>query len=259
LAGLTFLVIAAVTGLGAPVVAPEGPAETDTTRLRLPPGRSAPLGTDALGRDVLARIVWGSRWTLRLGLLSLLLSVGIGLPVGLAAGMLGGWPEAMLMRVIDALLAFPGLLLAMAMIAVLGPGVVAAAIAVGLAGAPSYARIARAAALDIVSQPYVDAARSIGSSAPRIILRHILPNAAGPLTAFATTQLGWLLLNGAALNFLGLGAQPGSPEWGAMVAEGRSLLREAPWISVFPGIALTLTVLSAHLVADGLQEAGRRR
>jgi len=252
----------ALVGLGAamaPSLAPAGPLAADTTHGLLPPGPSEALGTDLLGRDVLARLLWGGRWTLGMGLLALAVTVGLGLPTGMVAGTFGGRTEAVLMRLVDALLAFPGLLLAMAVVALMGPGVGSVAVAVGLAAAPAYARVARSAALEVRAQPYVDAARAIGGSEWHILVRHVLPNAAAPLVAFAATQLGWVLLNGAALNFLGLGAPPGIPEWGAMLAEGRGYLRDAPWVSTFPGLALTLTVLAANLVGDGLQETLRPR
>ena len=218
----------------------------------LPPGQGQPLGTDLLGRDIASRLVWGGRRTLTMGLLSLALTVGIGLPAGLAAGLLGGWAESVVMRTVDALLAFPGLLLAMATVAILGPGLWPVAVAVGLSAAPAFARVARAAAQEVAIQPYVDASRSIGSTQMRILLRHILPNSAAALVSFAAIQLGWVLLSGAALSFLGLGAPPGSPEWGAMLAEGRPLLRDAPWISLYPGLALTATVLAANVIGDAI-------
>jgi ABC-type dipeptide/oligopeptide/nickel transport system permease subunit len=241
----------------APLLAPAGPLVADTTRVLLPPGPGGPLGTDPLGRDVLARLLWGARWTLGMGLTALAVSVGLGLPTGMIAGVFGGRVEAVLMRLVDALLAFPSFLLAMALVALLGPGMGSVALAVGLAAAPAYARVARSAALEMRTQPYVDAARAIGGHEWRILVRHVLPNAAAPLVAFAAVQLGWVLLNGAALNFLGLGAPPGAPEWGAMLADGRGYLRDGPWASTFPGLALTLTVLAANLVGDGLQEALR--
>lgn len=252
----------ALAGLGAAMalsLAPAGPLVADTARALLPPGLGRPLGTDLFGRDVLARLLWGGRWTLGMGLVALAVTVGLGLPTGLVAGTFGGWIDPVLMRLVDALLAFPGLLLAMAVVALLGPGMGSVAVAVGLAAAPAYARVARSAALEVRAQPYVEAARAVGCSEWRILVRHVLPNAAAPLVAFAATQLGWVLLNGAALNFLGLGARPGTPEWGATLAEGRGYLRDAPWVSVFPGLALTLTVLAANLVGDGLQEALRPR
>ncbi len=261
-ATLVALVWLTLAGLGAGLasfLAPAGPLAADTTRGLLPPGPGGPLGTDLLGREVLARLLWGGRLTLGMGLLALAVAVGLGLPAGMVAGTFGGRTEGVLMRLVDALLAFPSLLLAMAVVALMGPGVGSVAVAVGLAAAPAYARVARSAALEVRAQPYVDAARALGGSEWRVLVRHVLPNAAPPLVAFAATQLGWVLLNGAALNFLGLGAPPGTPEWGAMLAEGRGYLRDAPWVSTFPGLALTLTVLAANLVGDGLQETLRPR
>lgn len=259
LAALAWLVLIAFGAFTAPLFAPAGPLAADTARALLPPGPGRPLGTDPLGRDVLARLLWGGRWTLGMGLVALAIAVGLGLPVGLMAGFFGGWVEALLMRLTDACLAFPGLLLAMAAVAVLGPGVGPVVVAVGLAAAPAYARVARSATLEVRVQPYVEAARAIGGSEWHILRHHILPNAAAPLVAFAAAQLGWVLLNGAALHFLGLGAPPGAPEWGAMLAEGRGYLRDAPWASLFPGLALTLTVLATNLAGDGLLETLRRR
>jgi peptide/nickel transport system permease protein len=259
LAALAWLALAGLGTACAPALAPAGPLAADTAHGLLPPGPGRPLGTDLLGRDVLARLLWGGRWTLGMGLGALGVAVGLGLLAGLVAGTFGGWIETALMRLVDALLAFPSLLLAMAAVALLGPGVGSVAIAVGLAAAPAYARVARSAALAVRAQPYVEAARAVGCSGWRIMVRHVLPNAAAPLVAFAAAQLGWVLLNGAALNFLGLGVRPGAPEWGAMLAEGRGYLRDGPWASTFPGLALTLTVLAANLVGDGLQEALRPR
>lgn len=259
LAALSWLALVGLaTGL-APFLAPGGPMAADAAQVLLPPGPEGLLGTDMLGRDILARLLWGSRWTLGTGMVALAVSVGLGLPAGLVAGTFGGWSDVVLMRLVDALLAFPSLLLAMAVVALLGPGMGPVAVAVGLAAAPAYARVARSAALEVRTQPYVEAARAVGSSQWRVMVRHVLPNATAPLVAFAATQLGWVLLNGAALNFLGLGAPPGTPEWGAMLAEGRGYLRGAPWASTFPGLALTLTVLATNLLGDGLQEALRPR
>ena len=255
LLALAWLGLVALGVLLAPRLAPAGPSIVDPAHALLPPGPGNPLGTDFLGRDILARLLWGGRWTLRMGALALMAAVGLGLPVGLAAGSLGGRTDAVLMRLVDALLAFPGLLLALAAVAILGTGLTAVAMAVGLAAAPPYARVVRSIALEVRGQPYVEAARAVGCSPWRIAVRHILPNALPALIAFAATQLGWILLNGAALNFLGLGVPPGTPEWGLMLADGRGYLRDAPWASVFPGLALTLTVLAANLAGDGLQEA----
>jgi ABC-type dipeptide/oligopeptide/nickel transport system permease subunit len=225
--------------------------------MRAPDARRL-MGTDLLGRDVATRVIWGSRRTLAMASVALAVTVVLGLPSGMAAGLVGGWVDALVMRTIDALLAFPGLLLAMATVAVLGTGVLPVSLAVGLSAAPAFARVARAATLEVASRPFVDASRSVGASQVRILVRHILPNAAGSLLAFAAVQLGWVVLNGAALSFLGLGGPPGTPEWGAMLAEGRSHLRDAPWIGLFPGLALTATVLAANIVGDGISETARR-
>lgn len=259
LAALAWLALAGLGASLAPLLAPSGPLAAQPPRSLLPPGPGGLLGTDFLGRDVLTRLLWGGRWTLEMGVLALVVAVGLGLPTGLAAGSLGGRGDVVVMRLVDALLAFPGLLLAMAAVAVLGTGLPSVAVAVGLAAAPSYARVARSVAVEVRAQPYIEAARAVGCSPWRIAFRHVLPNAAPSLIAFAAIQLGWVLLNGAALNFLGLGVPPGTPEWGAMLAQGRGYLREAPWASAFPGVALTLTVLAANLVGDGLQEALRPR
>ena len=259
LAALGWLVL---VGLGVGFVqllVPTDPMAADTARVLLAPGPGGPLGTDLLGRDMLARLLWGGRQTLGMAAVALTVAVGLGLPTGLAAGTLGGWIEAVLMRLVEAQLAFPGLLMAMAVVALLGPGVGSVAVAVGLAAAPAYARVARSAALAVLSQPYVEAARAVGCTEWRILVRHVLPNAAATLVAFAATQLGWVLLNGAALNFLGLGVRLGTPEWGAMLAEGRGYLRDGPWVSAYPGMALTLTVLAANVVGDGLQQVLRPR
>lgn len=249
---LLWLAVIALGAALAPYLAPAGPLATDPSHSVLPPSPGRWLGTDFLGRDVLARLLWGGRWTLRMGIEALALAVGLGLPLGLVAGSRGGSLDALLMRLVDAWLSFPSLLLAMAVVAALGPGLSSVAVAVGLAAAAPYARVARGTARGIRAQPYIDAARAVGASPWRIILRHILPNAAPVLVAFAATQLGWVLLHGAALNFLGLGVPPGTPEWGAMLAEGRAYLRDAPWAVVAPGVSLTLTVLAANIIGDRL-------
>jgi ABC-type dipeptide/oligopeptide/nickel transport system permease subunit len=255
LAAIGWLAVATLSALLAPVLAPAGPVTADTDRLLLPPGPGGVLGTDWLGRDLLGRILWGGRWTLGMAASALVIAVGLGLPVGLAAGATGGRTEAALMRVVGALLAFPGLLLAMAVVAILGPGLTPVALAVGLAAAPAYAHVARTAAADVRTQPYIEVAQSLGASRYHILARHVLPNASGPLLAFAASQLGWVLINGAALRFLGLGAPLGTPDWGAMIGEGRLYLEQAPWASGFPGLVLTATVLAANVLSDRVREA----
>lgn len=259
LAALAWLVAIGAAAVLAPVLARGGPAAAHPDRALLPPGSGSILGTDFLGREISVRLLWGARLTLAAGAAALSLAVGTGLPLGLAAGSLGGWGDAILMRLVDGFLAFPALLLAMALMAILGMGLGSVAIAVGLVAAPAYARVARGIAREVRIQPYVEAARAIGCSPLRIAVRHILPNAAPTLIAFAGAQLGSILLTVGALNFLGLGAAPGSPEWGMMLADGRGYLRQAPWASVFPGMALTLTVLAVNLLGDAWEQGASSR
>ncbi|MCX8068594.1 MAG: ABC transporter permease [Anaerolineae bacterium] len=249
-AALLWLLLVAFGALLAPQLAPPSTLAADPSRVLLPPGPGHPLGTDPLGRDILARLLWGGRWTLTMGLSAMALAIGIGLPVGLLAGSAGGWVDRILMRLIDAWLAFPYLMLAMAVVAILGRGFSSVVIAIALAAVAPYTRVVRSVTMEVRAQPYIEAARAIGASPLRIVVQHILPNAAPALVAFAGAQLGWVLLNGAALNFLGLGAAPGTPEWGAMLAEGRAYLRDAPWAATLPGLTLTLTVLSINLLAE---------
>jgi len=250
IAAATWLILAGMAAILAPVLAPQGPTVAEPARALLAPGAGGLLGTDFLGREIWVRLVWGARLTLAVGATALALAVAVGLPLGLAAGSLSGWSDAILMRLVDGLLAFPGLLLAMAVMAVLGAGMESVAIAAGLTAAPAYARVARSAAHEARIQPYIDSARAVGCSPWRIAVRHILPNAGPALVSYAGAQMGSILLMIGALNFLGLGAAPGTPEWGMMLADGRAYLRQAPWASVFPGLALTLTVLAANLLGD---------
>ena len=258
LAAMAWIFLAVVASLLAPAITPVDPMDTQVDQALMPPGPGRPLGTDFLGRDVLARLLWGGRWTLQMVSLAMVIGIGLGLLIGGTAGSIGGRVDALLMRVVDSLLAFPGLLMAMALVAIFGTGLSSVAVAVGLAAAFPYARVARSVTWEVRSKPYIDAARAVGCSPWRIAVRYILLNAAPSLITFATTQLGWVLLNSAALNFLGLGVPLGTPEWGAMLAEGRAYLREAPWASFFPGLVLTMTVLSTNLLGDGLQEALHR-
>jgi peptide/nickel transport system permease protein len=254
LGALGWLVAIVVLAVLAPVLGRGGPTAADPDHALRPPGPGGLLGTDFLGREVGVRLLWGARQTLAAGAVALVLAVGIGLLVGLAAGSMGSGVDSVLMRLVDGLLAFPALLLAMAVMAVLGVGLGSATIAAGIVAAPAYARVARGVVHEVRVQPYLEAARAIGCSPLRIAVRHILPNATPTLVAFAGATLGSILLTVGALNFLGLGTSPGSPEWGMMLADGRGYLRQAPWVSVFPGLALTLTVLAVNLLGDAWQQ-----
>ena len=259
LVALAWLALIGAGAMLAPLLSTIDPMAVDTAQDLLSPRPGHLLGTDDLGRDMMTRLLWGARQTLGMGVMALSVAVGLGLPTGLAAGVFGGRVDAALMRLVDAMLAFPGLLLAMVVVALLGRGVGPIAIAVGLSSAPAYARLTRSVTVEVKEQLYVEAARSVGCTTWRIAVRHVLPNAAPSLIAYAATRLGRVLLHGAAFNFLGLGVRPGTPEWGVMLAAGQRYLREAPWISTFPGLALSLTVLAATLLGNGLQEAMRPR
>jgi peptide/nickel transport system permease protein len=253
--GAVLLAAAVGLSLAAPVLAPYSPIAADPVNQLLPPSPVHLAGTDLFGRDVWSRLLWGGRLSLSAGILAVTLAALPGSLLGLLAGYGGGWLDALLMRLVDMLLAFPSLLLALALVAWLGPGLVSAALAVGLAGIPRFARVVRSATLSERSELYIEAARVVGCRPERILLRHVVPNVRGVVIVLGSLELGYALLNIGALSFLGLGAQPPTPEWGAMLAEGRTLLRDAPWVATAPGLAITLTVLAFNLLGDALRDA----
>ena len=253
-AGLVILGVLALLAIGAPWLSPRDPIKTAPRAALQPPGSGYLLGSDQFGRDVASRVLYGARLSLVVGLISVSIAVGIGTPIGLVSGYYGGRLDAVLMRVIDVLLAFPGILLALAIVSVLTPGLGNVMIAVGLAAVPTYARLVRASVLSAREQVYVEAARAIGGRDRTILTRYILPNVVAPLIVTATLGLGTAILSAAALSFLGLGSQPPTAEWGRMLAEGRDFLREAWWISTFPGLGIMLTVLAMNLLGDGLRD-----
>ncbi len=236
-------------------VAPYDPLTTAPTRQFLPPAIDHPLGTDLLGRDVWSRLVWGGRLSLIAGIIATGLAVIPGSLLGLLAGYLGGRVDSLLMRIVDMALAFPTLLLALTIVSALGAGLTSATLAVGCASVPRFARIVRAATLSVRYAPFIEAARTIGCSPGRILLRHIAPFVADTVVVLGSLELGYALLNIGALSFLGLGAQPPVPEWGLMLTESRAYLSVAPWIAAAPGCAITLTVLAVNLLGDALRDA----
>lgn len=252
--GLIILVCWILVTILAPILAPYDPADL-VGRARQAPSAEHWLGTDMLGRDVLSRVIYGSRISISIGLIAVLLGGIPGVILGLLAGYFGGWVDIVISRFVDALLAFPSILLALVVIAALGASIQNMMIAVGIATLPDYARLVRGTVLSIKSQPYVEAARLVGNSHLRIMARHILINANAPIVVLATLQIGSAILIGAGLSFLGLGAQPPTPEWGLMSAEGRQMLQRAWWISTFPGIAILSVVIACNLVGDGLRSA----
>lgn len=253
--GLVLFLSLAGASLAAPWLAPYGPLDTQPTRQLQPPSVAHPAGTDLFGRDVWSRTLWGGRLSLGAGLLAVALAALPGSLIGLLSGYVSGWLDAWLMRTMDVLLAFPSLLLALTLMTVLGPGLLSAALAIGLAGIPRFARLVRISALRLRSAPFVEAARLVGCGPIRIMARHLLPNLAGSLLVLAALELGYALLSIGALSFIGLGALPPTAEWGAMLAEGRGLLRYAPWVAGAPGLAITLSVLALNLLADAWREA----
>lgn len=250
---IIFLMVAGA--LVAPLLSPHDPIEMNLTDRRLPPSRQHFFGTDEFGRDVFTRILYGGRISLRVGVVAVSIGMIAGSLIGLLAGYYGRWFDMVSQRVIDVMLAFPDLILALALVAVLGPSLTNVMIAIGISSIPVYARVMRGQVLTLREQEYVEAARTAGSGHMRLIFRHILPNAISPLIVIATLGIAGAILAGAALSFIGMGAQPPSPEWGAMLARGRDFLRNEWWIATFPGIFIAMTVLGFNLLGDGLRDA----
>jgi len=254
LIGLVILATLATMAVAAPWLSSRDPIRTAPREALQPPGGRFVLGSDQFGRDVASRVLYGARISLLVGVISVSIAVALGAPLGLVSGYYGGRLDALIMRVMDVMLAFPGILLALAIVSVLSPGLGNVMIAVGLSAVPGYARLVRATVLSAREHLYVEAARALGGRDGGILVRDILPNVVAPLIVTATLGLGGAILSAAALSFLGLGSQPPQPEWGRMLSEGRDYLREAWWISTFPGLGILLTVLAMNLVGDGLRD-----
>lgn len=254
--GLLIIVIALATAILAPVVNPYDPTiDSDLANARLEPSASHPFGTDRLGRDVFRRVVHGTRISLTIGFVVVIFTSVTGTVLGLIAGYFGKGLDTIIMRLMDIVLAFPSILLAIAIVAVRGPGIFNTILAVALVGMPGYARVVRSMVLSLRERDYVDAARMIGSSNTRIMFLHILPNSLSPIIVQMTLGVGGAILFAAALGFLGLGVQPPAPEWGAMISDGIPFLRQSPHLVFFPGMAIMLTVLGFNLLGDGLRDA----
>jgi peptide/nickel transport system permease protein len=250
-----FIVVALVlVAVGQSVLAPQSPTKIDITAALRGPDRAHWMGTDQYGRDVYSRVIHGSSISLTVGFISVGIAAVAGTTVGLAAGFYGGKVDGILMRVIDVMLAFPGVLLALAIVSVLGPNLRNLMIAVGISQIPLYARLIRGSVLVAKEQLYVEAARVVGVSIRVILVRHILPNVVAPIIVAATLGMGGAILAAAGLSFIGLGSQPPTPEWGRMLSEGRDYLRDGWWISTFPGIAIMLTVLGVNMLGDALRD-----
>jgi len=255
LLGLGIILVFLLVGLLAPSIAPRDPYDVDFDRGLERPSRESLFGRDELGRDMLSRIIYGARISLVIGVIAMAIGVGVGVPLGALSGYYGGVPDLLTQRVVDVMLAFPGILLAIVIVAVLGVGLPQAMIAIGIVSIPVYARLVRGQTLSLRNQEFVEAARAMGAGVGRIIIRHVLPNTLGVVIVQSTLQIASAILTAAALGFLGLGAQPPTAEWGAMLSSARQYLRLAPHAVTFPGVAIMITVLGFNLLGDAARDA----
>jgi dipeptide transport system permease protein len=261
LIGLIVFVLLILVALCAPLISPHDPVEQYKQYFLLPPAWSPGgnpdflLGTDPVGRDILSRLIYGAQYSLLIGFIVVVLSVAGGITLGLVAGYFRGWVDVVIMRIMDLILAFPPLLLALVLVTVLGPGLINAMLAIALTLQPYFARLVRAAVMAEKNREYVTSARLAGAGHFRLMLVTILPNCLAPLIVQATLSFSDAILNAAALGFLGLGAQPPTPEWGTMLANAREFIQRAPWVVTFPGLCILVTVLAINLMGDGLRDA----
>lgn len=253
--GGALILLLLLVALTAPVIAPYPPLQIDIPHRLNGPSRLHLFGTDDIGRDVFSRVLYGSRISLRVGVISVAIGLLLGVTLGMLSGFYGGVVDMLIMRLIDILLAFPGFLLALAVIAMLGPSLTNAMIAVGIGETPGFARLVRGAVLAVKGQDYITAQRVIGAANWRVMWHGVLPNVVSPIVVLATLEFPVAILAAASLSFLGLGAQPPSPEWGAMLVSGRTYITTAPWLINFPGLAIFLTVLGFNLVGNAIRDA----
>jgi peptide/nickel transport system permease protein len=254
LAGVLLIGALIVLAVIAPFIAPYDPIRSDLSVSLAPPSRAHLFGTDQLGRDILSRILYGTRISLRIAILTALIATAIGAPMGIVTGYFRGRLDDLLMRVTDMFMAFPRLILAMAIAAALRPTLENVIIAISLAAWPAYARLARSVTLGLREENYVEAARAIGAGSPRVLARHIFPGVLSPMTIQVSLDMGGIILTAAGLGFIGFGAQPPTPEWGVMISEGRHHITQQWWISTFPGIAISLVVLGFNMLGDGIRD-----
>jgi peptide/nickel transport system permease protein len=253
IAGAAIIAVTILVALAAPLLAPTDPTSQVAKRL-LPPGPGHLMGTDELGRDTFSRIIYGARASLQVGIVSVVLALVVGTSLGIAAGFFRGRVDDVLMRLVDIMFAFPGLVLAIVIAGLLGPSRTNAMIAIGVVYAPAFARVIRGAVLSVMSEPYVESARLVGSTNWRIVRRHLLPNIMAPLIVLVTVYLSGAVLSEAALSFLGLGTQPPDPSWGSMLNTARQYMELAPAMAIFPGLAIMLVVLGFNFLGDGLRD-----
>ena len=254
-AALAFIVLITLAAIVAPLIVPFDPTQQNWSAIRKPPTTVHWFGTDELGRDILSRIVFGARASLLAGVISVSIALIVGVPLGLAAGYVGSWTDRIISRVADAMLACPFLIFAIALAAFLGPSLTNAMVAIGITATPLFVRLTRGQVIGLKSQDYVEAARAVGNTHARIAFRHILPNILPQLLVQATLTLAAAITYEASLSFLGLGQQPPAPSWGSMLNAAQRSLTSAPWIALWPGMTIFLTVLSFNLLGDGLRDA----
>jgi peptide/nickel transport system permease protein len=255
LIGAIVLLIVVLAAILAGVVSPYNPTRQDFRVERQPPSLQHLMGTDEFGRDVLSRVIWGAQASLEAGAVAATIALVIGVTLGMLAAFYGGRADSLIMRAMDVMLAFPYILLAIAVVAILGPGLLNAMIAIGIVYVPHYARIARGSVLSVRARDYVEAARALGARDGRVMLQHVLPNTLAPIIVQTTLSVGTAIIDTAGLSFLGLGTQPPTPDWGNMLSAGRSYVIDSPWIATFPGLAILVTVLAFNLMGDALRDA----
>lgn len=253
--GFAIVALFVLCALFAPFLAPYGPDEPDFSKARRGPSPEHWLGNDELGRDLFSRLLYGARISGMIGVIAVALGLVLGVPMGLISGFYGGWIDAAVMRLVDVMLAFPSTLLAIGMVAILGPGLTNAILAVGVVAVPVYVRLVRASTLSVKGLDYISAARALGASDARLMWRHVLPQCLGPILVQSSLQMAAAILAAAGLGFLGLGAPPDVPEWGTMLAKGRSYIFSAPHLTMYPGLAILLVVMGFNLLGDALRDA----
>ena len=255
LLGAAIVLFFVLVAIFAPLIAPYDPLATSWSAVRKPPSWLHLFGTDEIGRDVLSRVIYGTRASLLAGVVSVSISIALGVPIGLVAGYVGGWVDGLLMRITDALLACPFLILAIALAAFLGPDLLNAMVAIGISAMPIFIRLARAQTLATKVEDYIEAAKAVGNPPWRIVWRHILPNILAPIMVQATLSIAAAIIAEASLSFLGLGQQPPQPNWGSMLNTAKAFLDQAPWMAWWPGLAIFVVVFSFNLLGDGLRDA----
>ena len=252
--GLFMAFCVVVIALISPWISPYDPISQDMDIQHAPPSWTHPFGTDSYGRDQLSRILWGSRVSLVVGVLSVLLGMAAGIPLGMIGGYKGGRIDNLVLRFIDIFMSFPIVILGLLVLAVMGPGLIKIVIAIGVALTPRIARLARGSTLSIKGKEYIEAARAVGQKEGRIMMIHVLPNIFGEILVMGTLWVATAIIVEASLSFIGLGVRPPTPSWGAMIRDGLDQLTNAPWLSIFPGLAIFISVFSFNLIADGLRD-----